>query len=91
MLESNNFGAMLRQWRDRTTPGQAGVRSIGRRRVPGLRREELGQLAGVSADYIKRLEQGQGHPSREVLEALAGLCGWAAMTTSISACSPATP
>ncbi|WP_030546913.1 helix-turn-helix domain-containing protein [Streptomyces albus] len=71
MLESNNLGAMLRQWRDRTTPGQAGVQSIGRRRVPGLRREELGRLAGVSADYIKRLEQGQGHPSREVLEALA--------------------
>ncbi|MFJ8934309.1 helix-turn-helix domain-containing protein [Streptomyces sp. NPDC102365] len=69
---------MLRQWRrccvsgaNRTTLEQAGVQSIGRRRVPGLRREELGRLAGVSADYIERLEQGQGHPSREVLEALA--------------------
>ncbi|MFB8005074.1 helix-turn-helix domain-containing protein [Nocardia sp. NPDC056000] len=42
-----------------------------RRRTPGLRREELGGLAGVSADYIKRLEQGRARPSMAVLDALS--------------------
>lgn len=42
-----------------------------RRRTPGLRREDLGHLAGVSADYIKRLEQGRARPSRSVLGALS--------------------
>ncbi|MFD2420495.1 helix-turn-helix domain-containing protein [Amycolatopsis pigmentata] len=71
MSENKGLGSVLRLWRDRITPETAGISHGGRRRVPGLRREELGLLAGVSADYIRRLEQGHGRPSREVLEALA--------------------
>ncbi|MCL8024505.1 helix-turn-helix transcriptional regulator [Nocardioides bruguierae] len=67
----------LRAWRDRLTPDEAGLPSpaltaSGRRRAPGLRREELAQLAGVSADYLVRLEQGRAqHPSPQVVDALA--------------------
>ncbi|WP_222426610.1 helix-turn-helix domain-containing protein [Amycolatopsis rhizosphaerae] len=71
MAETKGLGSVLRFWRDNTTPEAAGISRGGQRRVPGLRREELGLLAGVSADYIRRLEQGHGRPSREVLEALA--------------------
>ncbi|WP_102192757.1 helix-turn-helix transcriptional regulator [Microbacterium aurantiacum] len=66
------LGEFLRSRRDRLTPEDAGVRSYGRRRVPGLRREELAQLAGVSATYLTRLEQGQSqNASDAVIEALA--------------------
>jgi len=63
----------LRARRDRLTPAQAGMDAFpGPRRVPGLRREELAVLAGLSPDYYSRVEQGrQPHPSREVLDALA--------------------
>ncbi|UZN03805.1 helix-turn-helix domain-containing protein [Cellulomonas sp. S1-8] len=63
----------LRSRRDRLTPQQAGISPLpGERRVPGLRREELAMLAGVSVDYYSRLEQGrQANVSREVLDALA--------------------
>ncbi|ADG73285.1 transcriptional regulator, XRE family [Cellulomonas flavigena DSM 20109] len=63
----------LRSRRDRLTPRQAGITpSPGERRVPGLRRQELAQLAGLSVDYYNRLEQGrQANISREVLDALA--------------------
>lgn len=44
---------------------------MGGRRVPGLRREELGELAGLSADYVRRLEQGRSHPSAGVVRAIA--------------------
>jgi transcriptional regulator with XRE-family HTH domain len=56
------------------TPGQAGLPEDGRaRRVPGLRRDEVARLAGVSTEYYTRLEQGRAlNPSPEVLEALAG-------------------
>ena len=54
------------------TPEQAGLPSYGKRRVPGLRREEVASLAGVSADYYRRLERGQvSGVSELVLEALA--------------------
>lgn len=58
------------------TPGQAGVVTTGYRRVPGLRREELAELAGVSVHYLTRLEQGRDrHPSPQVQAALArALC-----------------
>ncbi|MDX2642322.1 helix-turn-helix transcriptional regulator [Streptomyces sp. PA03-1a] len=64
----------LRTRRSRLTPDQAGVPEDGRtRRVPGLRREEVARLAGVSTEYYIRLEQGRaGNPSPEVLEALGG-------------------
>jgi transcriptional regulator with XRE-family HTH domain len=73
----------LRTWRDRLTPDEAGLplprpggssplRSGGRRRAPGLRRAELAHLAGLSVDYLARLEQGRAHnPSASVLAPLA--------------------
>jgi transcriptional regulator with XRE-family HTH domain len=58
--------------RARITPEQVGLPSFGARRVPGLRREEVASLAGVSADYYRRLERGQvSGVSELVLEALA--------------------
>ena len=66
------LGEFLQARRALLSPEAAGVRTYGRRRVPGLRREELAQLAGVSVDYYVRLEQGRAHhPSAEVLDALA--------------------
>ncbi|MCE7010820.1 helix-turn-helix transcriptional regulator [Kibdelosporangium philippinense] len=63
----------LRSRRARLTPADVGLPEYGRRRrVPGLRREELAQLAGVSVAYYTRLEQGNGrNVSREVLDAIA--------------------
>ncbi|MFZ0378887.1 MAG: helix-turn-helix domain-containing protein [Solirubrobacteraceae bacterium] len=59
--------------RARITPGQAGVASYGPRRVPGLRREEVAVLAGVSVPYYTRLERGDMNGvSESVLNALAG-------------------
>ncbi|MGK5678972.1 helix-turn-helix domain-containing protein [Actinoplanes sp. URMC 104] len=67
------LGAFLRSRRDRLTPAQAGIAPFpGPRRVPGLRREELAVLAGLSPDYYSRVEQGrQANISAEVLDALA--------------------
>jgi transcriptional regulator with XRE-family HTH domain len=66
------LGEFLRARRDRLTPEEVGVSSYGRRRVPGLRREELAQLAGVSMTYLTRLEQGQSQNASEaVIDALA--------------------
>jgi transcriptional regulator with XRE-family HTH domain len=62
----------LRTWRDRLTPEEAGLPDGGRRRAPGLRREELARLAGLSVDYLARLEQGRAtNPSPSVLAPLA--------------------
>ena len=70
---SNALGLFLRTHRARLSPQEAGLRASGRRRVPGLRREEVARLAGVSTDYYVRLEQGrQQRPSRQVLDAVAG-------------------
>jgi transcriptional regulator with XRE-family HTH domain len=58
--------------RARLSPQQAGVPGYGRRRVPGLRREEVAQLAGVSTDYYTRLEKGNlTSASDSVLHAIA--------------------
>lgn len=66
------LGAAVKTWRDRLSPEQAGVLPAERRRVPGLRRRELAQLAGVSVDYLTQIEQGRaGNPSPSVLAALA--------------------
>lgn len=66
------LGEFLRSRRDRISPEQAGVASYGRRRVPGLRREELALLAGVSVTYLTRLEQGQSqNASDSIVDALA--------------------
>jgi transcriptional regulator with XRE-family HTH domain len=65
------LGAFLRSRRDRTRPQDVGVAARGGRRVPGLRREEVALLAGVSADYLRRVEQGRVLPSVDLLDALA--------------------
>jgi len=65
----------LRARRVRLSPRQAGLPAAGlpgQRRTPGLRRQEVAQLAGISVDYYIRMEQARGpHPSRQVLSALA--------------------
>jgi transcriptional regulator with XRE-family HTH domain len=71
-VESWEFGRAIRRWRDRVQPAAAGVPVGGRRRAVGLRREELAGLAGISVDYLTRLEQGRAtSPSVQVVEALA--------------------
>ncbi|UJW30426.1 helix-turn-helix transcriptional regulator [Saccharothrix sp. AJ9571] len=73
MRDSTTLGDFLRTRRGGLTPEAAGITSYGTRRVTGLRREELAQLAGVSATYYTRLEQGHSHQaSPVVLDALAG-------------------
>ncbi|GAB6857407.1 helix-turn-helix transcriptional regulator [Microbacterium xylanilyticum] len=68
----NEFGAVLRSWRDRVDPAEVGLPVGSGRRAKGLRREELAALAGVSVDYIVRLEQGRStSPSPSALAALA--------------------
>jgi transcriptional regulator with XRE-family HTH domain len=63
---------VLRRARMRLTPGDVGLPAGDRRRVAGLRREEVAMLAGVSVDYVVRLEQARGpHPSAQVLTALS--------------------
>ncbi|SDT10607.1 helix-turn-helix domain-containing protein [Microlunatus soli] len=70
--DGSKLGEFLRARRELVTPEQLGLPVSGSRRVRGLRREEVAMLAGVSADYYLRLEQGRDrHPSAQVLEALA--------------------
>jgi transcriptional regulator with XRE-family HTH domain len=76
MNARRELGEFLRSRRGRVRPEAAGLSVVGQRRVPGLRREEIARLAGVSVDYYVRLEQGRGaHPSESVLEAIAGALG----------------
>ncbi|MBF6299391.1 helix-turn-helix domain-containing protein [Nocardia amamiensis] len=71
-MATTALGAALHRWRDHVSPQAVGLPAGGRRRAVGLRREELAQLAGISADYIIRLEQGRAtNPSPQVVEALA--------------------
>jgi transcriptional regulator with XRE-family HTH domain len=68
----DDLARCLRSWRDRLSPAEAGLPAGGTRRAPGLRREEVARLAGVSVDYLSRLEQGRAaNPSASVLAALA--------------------
>ena len=65
-------GEFLRARREQLQPGDVGLPDNGRRRTPGLRREEVATLAGVSIDYLVRLEQGRDtRPSASVIAALA--------------------
>jgi len=69
---ANPLGSYLRARRALITPEQAGLAPGANRRVPGLRREEVALLAGISADYYLRLERGRDkNPSAQVLESLA--------------------
>ena len=71
-VTNDELGHSIRAWRDRLDPGAAGLSAGARRRAPGLRREELASLAGVSVDYLARLEQGRAsNPSPQVLASLA--------------------
>jgi transcriptional regulator with XRE-family HTH domain len=71
-MTSMAFGEFLRARRGQVTPTQVGLPTTGRRRVAGLRREEVATLAGLSVDYYVRLEQGrERHPSTQVLTAIA--------------------
>jgi len=69
---ANPLGSYLRARRALVTPERAGLPPGANRRVPGLRREEVAMLAGISADYYLRLERGRDkNPSAQVLESLA--------------------
>src|SRR5690242_4906089 len=70
-MAGSEFGQAVRRWRDQLSPEAAGLPAGGTRRAAGLRREELALLAGISVDYVTRLEQGRAaHPSEQVVEAL---------------------
>jgi transcriptional regulator with XRE-family HTH domain len=71
-MDRQELAAFLRSRRARVRPEDVGLKAGTRRRTPGLRREEVAQLAGMSVDYYIRLEQGRGpRPSRQILGALA--------------------
>jgi transcriptional regulator with XRE-family HTH domain len=70
-VDRQEIGAFLRSRRERITPADVGLPAGSRRRTPGLRRDEVAQLAYISTDYYTRLEQARApRPSREVLAAL---------------------
>ncbi|MFG3258243.1 helix-turn-helix transcriptional regulator [Streptomyces sp. NPDC048172] len=71
-MDRRELAAFLRSRRERIAPAEAGLPAGPRRRTPGLRREEVAQLAFISAEYYTRLEQARApRPSREVLSGLA--------------------
>ncbi|MCZ9343565.1 helix-turn-helix transcriptional regulator, partial [Streptomyces sp. TRM76130] len=73
---ARELGDFLRARRGRLRPQDVGLEPGGRRKVSGLRREELALLAGLSTDYYQRMEQGREvRPSDDVLDALAGALG----------------
>ncbi|MFF1401520.1 helix-turn-helix transcriptional regulator [Streptomyces sp. NPDC058294] len=72
----DDLAGFLRTRRSRVDPAAAGIPTGSRRRVEGLRREEVAHLSGVSVDYYVRLEQGRAtQPSEQVLDALAHVLG----------------
>ncbi|MEU2054602.1 helix-turn-helix transcriptional regulator [Streptomyces bungoensis] len=71
-VRHTELGVFLRSRRERIRPADVGLPSGPRRRVPGLRRDEVAQLAGVSVDYYNELERGAGsQPSEQMIAALA--------------------
>jgi transcriptional regulator with XRE-family HTH domain len=76
MDKANHLGDFLRARRGQVTPAEVGLVPGPRRRVAGLRRDELALLAGISSEYLQRLEQGRDrHPSADVLDSIArALC-----------------
>src|ERR1700734_1731108 len=96
MSRPNALDEYLRARRELVDPADAGVPVIGVRRTPGLRREEVATLAGISADYYLRLEQGRDrNPSPQVRAALARVFRLDATATqyllSLSATRPTAP
>lgn len=70
-VDRAELAAFLRQRRARVQPADVGLEAGRRRRTPGLRRQEVAQLAGMSVDYYIRLEQGRGpRPSRQMIAAI---------------------
>ena len=71
-VDRTELADFLRHCRARVAPADVGLSHGVRRRTPGLRREEVAQLAGMSTDHYTRLEQARGsHPSRQMLAAVA--------------------
>ncbi|AYF73617.1 XRE family transcriptional regulator [Nocardia yunnanensis] len=71
-MDRNELADFLRRRREQLQPGTVGLAAGARRRTPGLRRDEVAMLAGMSTDYYTRLEQARGpRPSVQVLAALA--------------------
>lgn len=71
-MDIAELGVFLRSRRDRISPSDVGLPTGSRRRVPGLRRDEVAQLAGASVEYVVELEQGRGsQPSEQMLAALS--------------------
>lgn len=71
-IDRAELAAFLRRRRARIQPGDVGLAAGQRRRTPGLRRQEVAQLAGMSVDYYVRLEQGRGpRPSRQMIAAIS--------------------
>src|SRR5213594_1959782 len=86
--EQNELGAFLRARRSELSPSDVDLPEGGRqRRVAGLRREEVAQLAAISTDYYTRLEQGRIGPSGPVPASL----GWTTTSAPICTSSPAHP
>ena len=74
-MGKGELGEFLKTRRARVRPEDVGLQAFGRRRVPGLRREELAQLAGVSVDYYVRLEQSRaGIPRKRCSMRSRGRC-----------------
>ena len=70
-MDLAELGSFLKSRRDRIGPREVGLPVGPRRRVPGLRRDEVAQLAGASTDYYLELERGAAQPSEQMLAALA--------------------
>lgn len=92
---SKELGAFLRAHRERRSPRDVGLPDTGRRRTPGLRREEVAALSGVGLAWYTWLEQGRVIPSRKVLEAVARTLGLNAVSyrhvLALSGLLPPTP
>ncbi len=91
--EGAELGRYLRARRTQTSPEHVGLTvGAGIRRTPGLRREELATLAGISIDYYVRLERGkETRPSPTALDSLARACTWTTRSTSTCMSSPPEP
>ena len=75
-MNLHEVAGFLRARRERLKPADLGLTSFGRRRTPGLRRDEVADLAGISTEYYTQLEQARGRqPSRAVLEKIARALG----------------